>query len=105
MRLYPNTQRPSPTPAESRHTNPRPHNHLYTDEEALLPLLWLHPRPLQDRIRAGNADPLRGGRTLQVQHVRLSELLSCGLQRITDGEEDGTTHEEWRFAWLMLAIA
>jgi hypothetical protein len=78
----------------------RVYNHLYTNEETLLPLLRLNPRPLQDRIRAGNADPLRGGRTLQVQHARLSEFLPRGLQRIADGEEDSAAHEKWWFAWL-----
>lgn len=81
------------TPTVSCHIMPRIYNHLYTNKETLLPLLRLDPRSLQDRIRARNADPLRGGRTLQVQHVRLAEFLPRGLQRIADGEEDSAAHE------------
>lgn len=85
-----------------RDTIPRLYKNLNANEETLLPLLWLNPRPLQDRIRARNAYPLRCGRTLQVQHARLSELLPRGLQRIADSEEDSATHEQRWFTWSML---
>lgn len=75
----------------------------YTNEEALLPFFGLNPRPLQDGIRTGNTDPLRRRRALQMQHARLTELLPRGLECIANSKENTATHEEWGFAYSLLA--
>lgn len=76
------------------------YKHLDANEEALLTFLWFHPRSLQDRVGAGNADPLWCCRTLQVQHISLSKLFPCRLQRVTDSEEDSAAHKERGFTYV-----
>jgi hypothetical protein len=71
---------------------------LNTDKPTLFPILRLHPSPLQDRVRTRNPDPLRRRRTPQTQHAFLAKMLPRRLQRITDGEEYRTTHEQRRLA-------
>jgi hypothetical protein len=75
---------------------------LNTHEETLLALFWLHPRPLDNRIRTTDPDPLWRRGTLQMQHRRLAKLRSRSLERIADGEEDTAAHEEGRFAYCKL---
>src|SRR3954468_15824117 len=70
---------------------------LNSNKETLLPLLWLNPSALNNRISTTNPDPLRSSRTFQMKHISNIPLLTRSLQRITYSEEDRTTHKQWRF--------
>ena len=68
------------------------------NKKTLLPLPRLHQRPLHNRIRTTNPDPLRRSRTLQTQHIPDTVLAPGRPQRVADGEEDAAAHEERGFA-------
>jgi hypothetical protein len=90
------------TPTSSPHQIPS--THLDANEEALLALLRLDPRTLENRIRARNTDALWCRRADEVQDVGAAELRASGLERVADREEDAGSHEERWFTWgIMLA--
>lgn len=68
------------------------------NEEALLALSRFNNCPLDDWIRARNSDALNSSRAAQAQHFLLAELGTRGLERISNGKEDGGAHEEGWFA-------
>lgn len=66
-------------------------------EEALLSLLRLHFRPLQNGVLATDANPLHRSRANQTQDLLAPILLARRLQRISDGEKDRGSQEQRRF--------
>lgn len=71
---------------------------LNSNEETLLPFLWLHPGPFQNWIRAADSNSLNSGRAHEAENILFAVLLARSLERVPNGEEDGRSEEKRRLA-------